>query len=183
MGPVGVAVHGAHGGEGGGHGEGVGGHGPRGDGGHGAAHGAREHGGVVKGGVRRVAVNGDALSLDRLPLPCLDVVLLQMDWPVHPMDLVVEAARIADNSAALLDSPPERGCPCAAVGACCVAPLLQAAALLLALLDQGPVAAVHLVVEAASVAEVITSGVPPPERSLAHPAVDTLSRGRCVGLR
>ena len=176
-----MAVHGAHGGEGGGHGEGVRGHGPRGDGGHRAAHGAGEHGGVVEGGVRRVAVDGDALSLDRLPLPCLDVVLLEMDWPVHPVDLVVEAARIADHRAALLDPPPERGCPCAAVGACGVAPLLQAAALLLSLLHQGPVAAVHLVVEAAGVAEVVASGIPPPERSVGHPAVDTLSRVRCVG--
>ena len=161
MGPVRVTVHGAHGGEGGGHGEGVRGHRAWGDRGHGAAH-AGEHGGVVEGGVRRVAVDGDALSLDRLPLPGLDVVLLEMDWPVHPMDLVVQATSIADHSAALLDPPPECCCPSAAVGACCVSPLLQTAALLLALLHQGPVAAVHLVVEAASVAEVVAVSIPPP---------------------
>ena len=108
-----------------------------------------------------------------------------MDWSVHPMDLVVQATSIADHNATLLDPPPECSCPSAAVGACCVSPLLQAAALLLALLHQGPVAAVHLVVEAASVAEVVASGIPPPERSVGHPTVNTLPRVRvrCVRLR
>ena len=105
-----------------------------------------------------------------------------MDRSVYPMDLVVEAAGIADNAGALLDPPPECSGPGPTVGACCVAPLLQVAALLLPLLDQGPVAAVHLVVEAARVAEVVTSGIAPPERSVGHPAVDTLPRVRCVGL-
>ena len=129
----------------------------------------------MEGGVRRVAVDGDALSLDRLPLPGLDVVLLEMDGSVHPVHLVVQAAGIADDAASLLDPPPECGGPGPTVGAGCVAPLLQVAALLLPLLDQGPVAAVHLVVEPAGVAEVVAGSIPPPEGSVGHPAVDTLS--------
>lgn len=41
--------------------------------------------------------------------------------------------------------------------------------------EQGPVDAVHLVVEPAGVAEVVPRAVPPPERGGHGPAVDTLS--------
>ena len=89
-----------------------------------------------------------------------------MDWSVHPVHLVVEAACIAHDAAALPDPPPERGGPGPAVGAHRVPALLQVTALPLALLHQRPVAAVHLVVEAAGVAEVVAGGVSPPQRSV-----------------
>lgn len=47
-------------------------------------------------------------------------------------------------------------------------------------LDEGPVDAVHLVVEATGVAQVVSCPVPPPERGGHGPTVDTLSAFREV---
>ena len=96
LGPVGVAVHARHGGEGGGHGEGRRGHSPRCTG---------EHGGVVEGGVR-IGGDGDTLGLDGLSLPRLDIVLLQVDGSVDTMNFVVETTSIAHYGTAILDSSP-----------------------------------------------------------------------------
>ena len=58
-----------------------------------------------------------------LPLPCLDVVLLELDGSVLPMHLVVEPAGIAHRSTLLVASP-EGGGAGVAVGAYQVSALL-----------------------------------------------------------
>lgn len=47
-------------------------------------------------------------------------------------------------------------------------------------LDEGPVDAVHLVVEATGIAQVVSRPIPPPQRSGHGPAVDTFSAFREV---
>ena len=90
------------------------------------------------------------------------------------MDLVVETAGIADDAATILDPAPECGLTGAAVAAVGVRSLLQVAVLGGAALDQGPVGAVHLVIEATSVTKIVARGVSPPQRSVGDTAVDTL---------
>ena len=51
-----------------------------------------------------------------LPLPGLDPVLPHCQWPVNPVELVVEAARVADGLALVVPAP-QRGRRRAAVGA------------------------------------------------------------------
>ena len=100
-----------------------------------------------------------------------------MDWSVHAVHLVVQPARVAHNLGPVPDPPPQRGGGGGAVAARRVGSLLQAASLPRVCLDQRPVLSVHLVVEAARVAEVVAGVVPAPERRVRHPAVDALSAG------
>ena len=183
--PVGVAVHAWHGGHGSEwwHGEWRRWHRWHSTG---AGQGLREHGAVVEGGVGRVG-NGDTLCLDWFSFSCLDVVLFKMHWSVHTMNFVVETTGIAHNCTALLDPSPQCCLTSATVAAAGVWPLLKIAGLPFSLLDQGSVGAIHLVVQATGIAEIITGGITPPKRCVGHPTVDTLSavvhgwRCACVG--
>ena len=140
-------------------------------------------------------VDGGRFSSGLLPLPRLNVVFLQLNGTVSPVNFVVKTTGVTDWSS-LLVPPPEGGGGGAAVGALDV-PRPPGG---LGLAGGGvvpqyrPVGAVHLVVETAGVTEIVPTGVSPPERSGGHPAVDTLpaaghggrgggggGRGGCVG--
>ena len=98
------------------------------------------------------------------PFPCLDDVLPQLGGSVLAVDLEVESTGVAHGHV-LLDSSPQRGCCCRAVGARC--PLWSRFARVAPLTGrpgQGSGSPVHLVVEPASVAQVVPAGVSPPER-------------------
>lgn len=93
------------------------------------------------------------------------------------MELHVEAAGIA-HRLALGVAAPQRGGGRLAVG---TGEAHSAGGGQSALrLDEGPVDAVHLVVEAAGVAQVVSCPVPPPQRGGHGPAVDTFSAFREV---
>ena len=87
------------------------------------------------------------------------------------MKFVVEATGVADGLPVCIPAP-ERGGVGPAVGAARPLPLGGTQPPLG--LHQRPVGPVHLVVEAAGVAEIVAVAVPPPERGGGRPAVDAL---------
>ena len=98
-----------------------------------------------------------------------------MDRSVNTMNLVVETTSIADDAAAILDSPPESCLTGSTVGAAGVRPLLQVTVLARSLLHQRSVRSVHLVIETTSVAEIVARVISSPERSVGDTTVNTLS--------
>ena len=97
-----------------------------------------------------------------LPLPCLHTVLLQRDRPRLVVDLLVKSARVAHNVSGHRSSP-QRRCHRVAIGA--RSAFLSAGGHPRVFgFHQRPVCPVHLVVEAASVAEVVARCVSAPER-------------------
>ena len=120
-------------------------------------------------------VDGGRFSSGLLPLPRLNVVFLQLNGTVSPVNFVVKTTGVTDWSS-LLVPPPEGGGGGAAVGALDV-PRPPGG---LGLAGGGvvpqyrPVGAVHLVVETAGVTEIVATGVSPPERSVTTPTVDAL---------
>ena len=120
-------------------------------------------------------VDGGRLSSGLLPLPRLNVVFLQFNGTVSPVNFIVKTTGVTDWSS-LLVPPPEGGGGGAAVGALDV-PRPPGG---LGLAGGGvvpqyrPVGAVHLVVETAGVTEIVPTGVSPPERSVTAPTVDAL---------
>lgn len=128
----------------------------------------------------------------RLPFPRLDAVLPHRQGPVHAVQLEVEAASVA-NGLALVVAPPKGGGAGAAVGAAQPQPpgrglkfkiiiysegtepaQKSATYQTLRRLYQGPVHPVHLVVESARVAQIMSGPVPPPERRRYRAAINAL---------
>lgn len=90
----------------------------------------------------------------------------------HIVQLVVESARIADGFPVVVPAPEGRGRGLAVGTRRARPPGRRQAALRL---DQRPVLAVHLVVQSARVAQVVTGPVPTPQRRRRRPTVDTLA--------
>lgn len=114
-----------------------------------------------------------ALALaGHLAVARLDALLLHGQRPVHVVQFKVEAAGVAHRVTVPI-TPPQCSSRCLAVSAagasssCCGQSALG--------LDEGPVLAVHLVVEAAGVAQVVARPVPPPQGRGRGSAVHTLA--------
>ena len=90
----------------------------------------------------------------RLPLPGENILLLEGDGAGLIVDLLVEAAGVADDLAGR-GPAPQRGGGGRAVAAGGALPLAGRHPRVLGL-DQRPVVAVHLVVQAAGIAQVVT---------------------------
>jgi len=146
LGPVGVGVEGGRGGRGG-------------------AAEARAHHHPLhlhRGGKLEMGRGELVLPLVLLSLPRLHAVLLQRDRPRLVVDLLVESARVAHNVSGHRSSP-QRRCHRVAIGARCAFPSARGDPRVLGF-HQRPICPVHLVVEAASVAEVVARCVSAPER-------------------
>ena len=101
-----------------------------------------------------------------------------MNRSVHAVYLVIKPTGIADNAGAISDSSPQCSLCGATVAAACVSALVCAhAGGVHRVLHQRPVGAVHLVVEATCVTQVVTRAVSSPQRGAVHTTVDTLPAG------
>lgn len=102
----------------------------------------------------------------------LDTLLLHGHWPVYVVQFVVEPAGIA-HRVTIAVAPPKGGgggLTVSAAGASSSRSGQSAFGL-----DERSVLAIHLVVQAASVAQVVTRPVPPPQGGGGGTAVDALA--------
>lgn len=107
-----------------------------------------------------------------LAVACLDAFFLHRQWSVDVVEFVVEATGVAHWISIAIASP-QRGRSGLAV---CTAGSGSSRCRQSAFgLDQGPVLSVHLVVEAAGVAEVVARSISPPERGGGRTTVHTLT--------
>lgn len=107
-----------------------------------------------------------------LAVACLDALLLHGQWPVDVVEFVVEPAGVAHRVTVPV-APPQGGRGCLAVRAAgASSPRRRQSALWL---DKGSVLAVHLVVQAARVAEVVARSIPPPQRGGGGSTVHTFT--------
>jgi len=144
-----------------------GGGGP-GEAGHGSLHLDPGEGGAGHGGHQAEA----GVHFVLFPLPGLDIVLLQCNWSRLAVNLLIKSTSVTNNVSSRCSSP-ERGLGCLTVcTTCSLSPGAGHPGVLG--LDQGPVGAVHLVVQPARIAKIITRGVSTPERGVGHATVDTL---------
>ena len=106
-------------------------------------------------------MGGGHLPLVLLSLPRLHAVLLQRDRPRLVVDLLVKPARVANDISGHRSSP-QRRCHGVAIGARSSFPSARGDPRVFRL-HQRSVGSVHLVVETASVAEVVACRVSAPQ--------------------
>lgn len=93
-------------------------------------------------------------------IPRLDPVLFHCQWSRNIMKLVVKATCVAHRLAVLISSP-QSCCRCFAVRATCAFPSGRGKSSFR--FDKGPILSIHLIVEAASITEVMPVSIPSPK--------------------
>jgi len=111
----------------------------------------------------------------QLPVTRLDAYLLHRQRSIHVMKFVVEAASVADGFSVVVASPQRRHRRLAVGAGRPGSPRCRLQIESSFGFDERSVLAVHLVVEAAGVAEVMAGSVPPPQRRRRRSAVDAFA--------